>query len=214
MATLEKLQGLNFVLIGGYAVNAYTQPRFSVDCDIVVLNEADAKKVISSLKQAGYEKKEADPDIPYCGDFACLVKKVGGYSVPFDILIKHVVDRKTNSRFSAEWIFENSKIRRLRGKANPVRIDVRIANPEALIIMKLAASRKSDFRDVFMLLGGDINLNTVHTELESHGLGDKLKEFKEYATSQGYKDNLQGVFGKIDDKIFNKLIETIRRLND
>ena len=32
--TLNKLKGLNFVLIGGYAVNAYTLPRFSVDCDI------------------------------------------------------------------------------------------------------------------------------------------------------------------------------------
>lgn len=34
--TLKKIRECRFVLIGGYAVNAYTLPRFSVDCDIVV----------------------------------------------------------------------------------------------------------------------------------------------------------------------------------
>ena len=36
---LEKLKGIDFVLIGGYAINAYTLPRFSVDCDLVVRNK-------------------------------------------------------------------------------------------------------------------------------------------------------------------------------
>jgi len=34
--TLKKIRNLKFIVIGGYAVNAYTLPRFSVDCDIVI----------------------------------------------------------------------------------------------------------------------------------------------------------------------------------
>ena len=34
--TLKTISEFNFVLIGGYAVNAYALPRFSVDCDIVL----------------------------------------------------------------------------------------------------------------------------------------------------------------------------------
>ena len=33
---LKKIKKRKFVVIGGYAVNAYTLPRFSVDCDIVI----------------------------------------------------------------------------------------------------------------------------------------------------------------------------------
>ncbi|MBI2185236.1 MAG: hypothetical protein HYU39_09810 [Thaumarchaeota archaeon] len=39
-----------FVVVGGYAVNALTSHRFSVDCDIVV-SEKDAKLSINLLCQ-------------------------------------------------------------------------------------------------------------------------------------------------------------------
>ena len=37
--TLKKICKFKFVVIGGYAVNPYTIPRFSVDCDIVIKDE-------------------------------------------------------------------------------------------------------------------------------------------------------------------------------
>ena len=39
--TLKKLKNQKFVLIGGYSVNAYAMPRFSVDCDIVIKDEIE-----------------------------------------------------------------------------------------------------------------------------------------------------------------------------
>ena len=33
---LKRLGEIEFVLIGGYAVNSYALPRFSEDCDIVI----------------------------------------------------------------------------------------------------------------------------------------------------------------------------------
>lgn len=214
LMTLEKLKELNFVLIGGYAINAYTQPRFSVDCDIVVSNKEEANKIKQLLEQKGYKEKEINPDIPYSGEFLCLVKKINNYAIPFDILIGSVIDRDTKLKFPAEWIFKNSEIRTLVGKASPIKIRLRIANPEILIIMKLAASRKSDCRDIFMLLERDIDLEYILSELKMYKLKNKLKRFKEYAVSNNFKDSLQGVFGKIDEKIFNKIIEKIKDIEN
>ncbi|MBI4452589.1 hypothetical protein HY637_04110 [Candidatus Woesearchaeota archaeon] len=42
--TLKKIKNQKFALIGGYAVNAYALPRFSVDCDIVTENKAETEK--------------------------------------------------------------------------------------------------------------------------------------------------------------------------
>ena len=39
--TLKKMNNFKFVIIGGYAVNAYTLPRFSVDCDIVIKDKEE-----------------------------------------------------------------------------------------------------------------------------------------------------------------------------
>lgn len=209
---LEKLKGLNFALIGGYAVNAYTQPRFSVDCDLVVLNKEDAGKIKKVLEQEGYKEKEINPNISYSGDFLCLARNIEAYTIPFDVMVGNVIDRDTKLKFTAEWIFNNSKIRTLVGKANPVKIELRIAGPEILVVMKLAAGRKSDLRDIFMLLERDINAEFILSELKRYGLQDKLIKFKEYASSKEFRDSLQGVFGKIDDKAFNKIIEKIKNL--
>ena len=43
--TLKKIKKSRFVVIGGYAVNTYTLPRFSIDCDIVVKDHKELKKI-------------------------------------------------------------------------------------------------------------------------------------------------------------------------
>ncbi len=45
-----------FVVVGGYAVNALTSHRFSVDCDMVVA-EKDVKLFDDLLKKEGYTKQ-------------------------------------------------------------------------------------------------------------------------------------------------------------
>jgi dihydrofolate reductase len=68
--TLDRLKELNFVVIGGYAVNAYTLPRFSVDCDLVVKNNAVLKKIEKLLFKTGYSKINlVKEDFTYYGDF-------------------------------------------------------------------------------------------------------------------------------------------------
>ena len=43
--TLKKIKKSNFIVIGGYAVNAYTLPRFSADCDIVIKNRKELEEI-------------------------------------------------------------------------------------------------------------------------------------------------------------------------
>src|SRR3989344_2458332 len=116
--TLKKMSKFKFVVIGGYAVNSYTLPRFSVDCDIVVKDTKELKKIEEALINFGYIKEENNKDkTSYYGDFLRLEKDIGdNIKVSIDILIKEVLDRQTNATFSSDWIFDNSEIRTLRGK--------------------------------------------------------------------------------------------------
>lgn len=212
LLTLEKIKSCDFVIIGGYAVNTHTQPRFSVDCDIVVKNKEEALKIKHLLIKEGYMEKEVNPNIPYAGSFLCMVKKVEGFSVPFDIMIGCVVDRNTKSRFMAELIFENSEIKKLRGKVYPFEIELRVAKSEILMVMKLAASRKSDLRDVFMLLERDIDLERSLLMIKKYNLKTNFEKFKEFVNSKDFKDNLHGVFGKIDEKVFSKILTKINNI--
>ena len=43
--TLKNIKKNKFVIIGGYAVNAYTLPRFSVDCDILIKDHKELLKI-------------------------------------------------------------------------------------------------------------------------------------------------------------------------
>ena len=58
--TLKKIKDSEFVLIGGYAVTSYTLPRFSVDCDIVLKDIDELKKISKKLIEIGYKKEKID----------------------------------------------------------------------------------------------------------------------------------------------------------
>jgi hypothetical protein len=209
---LERIKEFNFVLIGGYAINSYTQPRFSVDCDIVVPNHEEANKVKALLIKEGFEIKSVNPNIPYAGSFLCLMKQFDGFVVPIDILIGNVIDRNTKLKFSFDLVYENSEKRILMGKASPAKIELRIAKPGILIIMKLAASRTSDYRDVFMLFEKDIEQGSILTQIKQYRLEQNFSKFKEFVSGKGFKDNLHGVFGKVDEKIFMKILNKITKV--
>jgi len=114
--TLKDLSSFEFVVIGGYAVNAYTLPRFSVDCDIVIKNITEQNKITKALLARDYKKVELETKMPYSGNFVRYEKKLkNDFIVSMDILISGVTDRATKVCFDADWIFENSKIRVLKG---------------------------------------------------------------------------------------------------
>src|SRR3989339_845518 len=180
--TLKKIKKRNFVVIGGYAVNAYTLPRFSVDCDIVIKDRKELEK---------------------------------NFKVSMDILIWEILDRQTKVKFSADWIFDNSSLRNLQGKTISEQLKIRIINADALLTMKLISCRQTDIRDIFLLINSIKNKKIVKREVsERYDLKDRLSKALNKINSKQFKDELQGVFGIIDNKVFERNKKMITELGD
>lgn len=211
--TLKQLKNYQFVVIGGYAINAYTLPRFSVDCDIVV---NDAKKIEKQLLSIGYSSVFDDlSDVPYHGNFNRYKKKINeNISVSVDIMIREVLDRQTDAIFSAEWIFKNSKVRTLRGKTIEESLKLRIINIDALFVMKMISCRSTDIRDVFMLAPDIRDKQWIKDEVSKrYNFDDRFNKIWTTITSAQFRDGLQGVFGSIPNGIFEKHRKSMLKLN-
>src|SRR3989344_6209997 len=213
--TLKKIKKSKFVVIGGYAVNAYTLPRFSVDCDIVIKNRKELNKIERSLFKIGYRKKNNYSDeIPYKGNFQRYEKGLeNNFKVNIDILIEEILDRQTNAKFSAKWVFDNSDLRNLQGKTINEQLRLRIINPDALFTMKLISCRQTDIRDIFLLVNSVKDKEWIKKEvLQRYNLKDRLAKALSKINSKQFKDELQGVFGMVDNKLFEKNKKFISKL--
>lgn len=205
--TLKVISKYGFAVIGGYAVNCYTLPRFSADCDIVIGDYEEAKKISKELERIGYTKMLIPlPAAPYQEDFMRYEKSIyENFRVSIDMLIGEVLDRQTNARFSAKWIFGYSKLRLLKGKTITEELRLRIINEDALFVMKFVSGRTVDIRDVFMLATRVENIEWVKQEISKRfNFEDRLIRVRQKITSPEFKNNLQGVYGRIDEKLFER----------
>ena len=205
--TLKKIKNSKFIVIGGYAVNAYTLPRFSVDCDIVIKDRKELEKIEETLLELGYRKeKNYSDEVPYDGNFERFEKELGAnFKVSMDILIGEVLDRQTKVKFSADWVFDNSSLRNLQGKTISEQLKVRIINSDALFTMKLISCRQTDIRDIFLLINSIKDKNKVKKEVSDRfDIKDRLDKALSKINSRQFKDELQSVFGMIDDKVFER----------
>ncbi len=203
--TLKKLKNRKFVLIGGYSVNAYTLPRFSVDCDIVIY-EDEFEKIEKELLAIGYKKSNETSEVPYHGKFARFEKIIQeNFKVSIDILINEVLDRQTQSKFSSDWVFDNSKVRVLRGKTITEKLKLRIINLEALFTMKMISCRGTDIRDIFLMISEIKDKRFIKKEVSDRfNFQDRIEKVIKEISSKQFKDGLQGVFGFVDNKLFER----------
>lgn len=215
--TLKKVRKNSFVIIGGYAVNAYTLPRFSADCDIVVKTHKELEKIEKFLLELDYHKEENySNELPYHGNFERYEKNIRhNFKVSMDILTGEVLDRQTKAAFSADWIFDNSALRNLQGKTISEQIKLKIVNADALFTMKLISCRQTDIRDIFLLINSVKDKDWVKKEVsERYDFKDRLSKAINKINSKQFKDELQGVFGIVDNKIFNRNKSMIFELMD
>lgn len=215
--TLKKIKSLDFVVIGGYAVNSYsTLPRFSVDCDIVAKNKVEANRIIKELTTFGYKKTNITEDIAYKGNFLRYGKElVNHFKVSIDILIETIIDRQTNSTFSADWIFENSKLTKLIGKTIREELKLKIISPDGLVVMKLTSGRSTDIRDVFMIADKIKDIDWVKNEINKRcNYSERINNILSIIISKNFKDNLQGIYGYIDEKVFEKQKKAVIKLEN
>ncbi|MFH1751657.1 MAG: hypothetical protein ABH821_01835 [archaeon] len=209
---LEKIKNNEFVVIGGYAINAFTIPRFSVDCDIVVKSVSESTKVIRKLKEIGFKERK-DVRRLYGEKFVTLRTE---NKTSFDILISEVSDRKTEKVIPAKTVFENSNKRIVYGKGSPTKIKTNVINPELLVLMKTISSRKTDIRDIFMLHTIKIDKKKLLNLIKEIGVPAKsIQTVKETITSKQFKDSIAGVYGNIQEEVFkNTLKKTLKTLKE
>ena len=206
VAALNSLRGLEFVVIGGYAMNAYTLPRFSVDCDIVIRSENGLRKIEKELSNSGYQKVQFERKNLIAGNFSRYEKILEfQFIVSFDILVHSVTDRQAEVVFSADWVFEHSSERMLKGKTFFEDLKVRIIDLDALLAMKIAACRQTDIRDVFMMMPFAGDKQWIISEVAKRcNLKVRIAKILEKITSRQFQDGLSGVYGKVDKELFEK----------
>jgi hypothetical protein len=200
LETLEKIPRQHVVLVGGYAVNVYVPPRFSVDCDLVVLE--GLPRLEAALSKEGFVRTGRG-DVPG-GSYIRFVREKE--DVSFDLLVSSVVDRATGIGFEAELFEKYAKNRTTVGRVNSIRIDLTVADPELLFAMKFVSGRRQDVRDLFMLSGERLDWGVVETLLRTKCTLDLIRiRAAAIGGSIGasqYRPSLQGAFGKIPDDRF------------
>ncbi len=213
--TIKELRDCDFVIIGGYSVNAYTLPRFSVDCDIVIKNEDDLKQIEKILVKIGYSKEKLPKEAQYSGSFFRYEKKIDeNFAVSMDILMNNVKDRMTGVIFSADWIFKNSSIKILKGKTISEEIKVRMINIDALIVMKIISCRLTDIRDVFMMFPSSEDKKWIKLEIKKRcDFKSRINKIIEKISEKQFKDGLSGVYGYFDQNVFEKHKKAIEFFN-
>jgi len=201
----EKIKKFSkIVLVGGYALNAYTEfPRFSVDCDLVVQDGNNTLNILTILKKEKFKTIEEQES------FVRLERRIDNSKVGIDLLIGKIIDRLSGIVFEFSDIFQESKIMELVAKSNPeLKTNFRVASPEVLFLMKFASLRKQDIRDIFMLSSHKLNKSKIKNLIKKH-FSDTLfnarkEELKKLMMSKGFTNSLQGVYGKLPEEFVEK----------
>ena len=135
LLALEKF-GAEYLVVGGYAVMAYTEPRYTKDLDVWVRAETDnAHRVFRSLAHFG-----APLDQMAVEDFATegMVFQIGMAPVRIDILMS--ID---GVEFGDAW--DRKKRLDLGG------VECWVLSPEDLVVNKELAARPQDLMDALNL---------------------------------------------------------------
>ena len=187
-----KRNGINFILVGGYAVSAFKH-RFSVDVDIVV-KEDHLRDIIQVLQKNDFkEYKSKDLKNLYGGRFLSFIKK-GELPITVDLLINSISSSQTEALWSFDLLKENSVEEEIVGIEKSIKAFIPIK--ELLIALKIHSGRLTDIRDVVAICD-NTNLNRI-VEFSLRGDKTKLREalskFEKIIKSKTFSDAFKGIF--------------------
>jgi hypothetical protein len=186
---------LDFVVVGGYAVSGLGIHRFSVDCDVVI-SKSEMHVVEEFLQRYGFERnvEKTGFDETYAGEFVSYKKKVGELPVTFDLLVGSLVCRTTGAAWSFDYIKKYSVEATIAGIETIA--NCRIPEKELMIAFKIHSARRTDVRDIIMLMG-NTDLEKVLSHLK-RGKTELLKtqvgNIMEMLNDVKLVDSLKGVF--------------------
>lgn len=142
---------VDLILIGGYAVRAYTNPRswrFTKDMDFITTNrDLGALHGILNLLGYGFERTE----FGVRGS-----KQVEEYSIDLHISVDKVIDWSTGQEYKLpEDIFSKAKEVNIKASLEEnmgLEVRVRVAPVEDVVIMKLMTERPRDHFDAIAVI--------------------------------------------------------------
>lgn len=197
LKTIERMvkAGLDFVVVGGYAVSAIARHRFSVDCDIVVSKEG-LSEFEKLLETEGYEGHIERTNLheSYGGAFVSFRKEVSDLPVAVDMLVNGLVCRATGAAWSFDYVRRHS----IDGSISGLKASVtcRVPEKELLIAFKIHSGRRTDVRDIIMLVE-----NVDSTKVLEHirrgdiqSLKDQIGNIIAALEDENLRNSLKGVF--------------------
>jgi len=137
-----------FVVIGGYAVNAHGQHRFSVDCELATSRD-NVPTIDATLLGEGYELKRSEVRPPIGVTIREYAKSIGGDTASVLLFVDTVVNTTTRGIWSYKFVQENSVDAIVVGATGSA--PSRVAQRNLLVAMKLHAGETRDFEDVVIL---------------------------------------------------------------
>ena len=183
--------GLDFIVVGGYAVSAFKH-RFSIDADIIV-NSENLNKFAIILEKNSFQKSiEKNLENIYSSRFVRYEKP--SLKVYVDLLIDGLASRQTNASFSYDLIMKNSEKRKIIGIEKE--IIAKVPTKELLITMKIHSGRLTDFRDI-AALAKNTNLEKIEHFLFRGDIGKlnkKLGQLNKTAKNNNFINSFKGVF--------------------
>jgi hypothetical protein len=198
-----------FAVIGGYAVNAYALPRFSVDCDLVA-SKNGAREVGQKLLACGFHRVPPPKHAPYV-NFVRLEKEVmPSIIAAFDILYEKVHDRQSGATFAAKWVFAHSSVVSLPAKTFAGNLKVRVIDADALFVMKFCSARATDIRDIFMFCDKVKDWEWVKAEITSRvDLASQHRKIMQKVSGTEFRKDLGGVYGYVEPAAFGKRLKIL-----
>jgi hypothetical protein len=186
-------------LIGGYAVAAYGEPRFSQDLDLV-LPRAARGVVVPWVEARNFRLRRPKSLDTGFRDAARYIR--GDFSI--DLMYGHVKDRESGASIPEGWISSRSRQLKLRLLNRSTGNDVMVARPEAIWVLKIVAGRDQDIADLFAISGEPIDESEVREALQSvlsPRVAGKLAQVTIKASSRKiYSDALSSrALGRQDD---------------
>jgi hypothetical protein len=162
---------INYVIVGGFAVLFYGNPRTTMDIDYVIqLADENIPELIQFLQHNGFHADEYDMRTAFKERSHCTVE-----------------DKETLFRLDIKGVYSEMDERALRNK-RMVKLDgssVWIASPEDTIVNKLFFAREQDIKDalgIFVRQYDSLDKDYLEETAKKIGVYDELRELsKKYA---------------------------------
>lgn len=158
---------IDYVIVGGFAVLFYGNPRTTMDIDYVIqLEDENIPVLVKFLKENGFHADEYDMRAALKEKSHCTVE-----------------DKDTMFRLDIKGVYSEMDERALRNKRKVDLNDIAIwiASPEDTIVNKLVFAREQDIKDALGILVRQydtLDMDYLEKTTKSIGVNDILKDLK------------------------------------